>query len=361
MFDLIPLPYYTPVFYNAILLLVIIAVMKLLTKGYVIDNPLKKEYASLLLLLAVILYMGLRPVSGKYFADMAGYNMRFNSYVNGSEIHITKDVYWQVFMKFLSAFISSTMFFVVCAILYILTLYKACEKWFGTNMYIPFLMLIASFSFWAYGTNGIRNGIATSLFIYALSRDKKQVKYIMFFLAFLAHGSSVIPMCAYILTLFYNKPKYYLLGWLFCISLSLAFGGVFENLFASLGFQEDRLSYLTEGNINNDNFAYTGFRWDFLIYSASAVFAGYYFIIRKKFKDKIYIQLFNIYVIANAFWILVIRANFSNRFAYLSWFLMAIVIFYPFFKQRFFQNQNKALAYTILGYFGFTYLMFLIT
>jgi hypothetical protein len=64
---------------------------------------------------------------------------------------------------------------------------------------------------------------------------------------------------------------------------------------------------------------------------------------------------------ANAFWILVIRANFSNRFAYLSWFLMAVIVFYPFFKMKFFKKQNKVLAYTILGYFGFTYLMFLIT
>ena len=39
-----------------------------------------------------------------------------------------------------------------------------------------------------------------------------------------------------------------------------------------------------------------------------------------------------IYLTANAFWILVIRSSFSNRFAYLSWFLMAIIIFYPFFK-----------------------------
>jgi len=39
---------------------------------------------------------------------------------------------------------------------------------------------------------------------------------------------------------------------------------------------------------------------------------------------------------------------------------MAIVIFYPFFKQKFFKKQQIVLAYTILVYFGFTYFMTII-
>jgi hypothetical protein len=62
-------------------------------------------------------------------------------------------------------------------------------------------------------------------------------------------------------------------------------------------------------------------------------------------------------VFANAFWILVIRANFSNRFAYLSWFMMALVIIYPFLKSQLMPNQNKVLARVILFYFAFTFLM----
>ena len=359
MFDFIPLPYYTLVFYNTILLLVIFSVFKLFINSYQINNPRVKKHASLFLLIALILYIGLRPVSFKYFADMEGYNMRFISYAKGSAIDLTKDVYWQEFMKFLSGFISSTTFFVVCAILYILTLYKACKKWFGDNMYIPFLMHIASFSFWTYGTNGIRNGIATSLFIYALSREKKRVKYFVFFLAFSVHASIALPIFAYILTMLYNKPKYFLLAWLATIPLSIGLGSFWESFFTRLGYGDERLSYLTNDRFS-DQFVSTGFRWDFLIYSAFAVFVGYYFINKKNYQDKLYHQIFNIYLAANAFWILIIRASFSNRFAYLSWFLMAAVIFYPFFKQQFFINQRKILAYMMLGYFGFSYLMFLI-
>jgi len=136
-------------------------------------------------------------------------------------------------------------------------------------------------------------------------------------------------------------------------------GGIIETLVGSLGMGGERTYYLTT-TAYADQFVSTGFRWDFLVYSATAIYAGYYFIVKRQFKDIFYIQLFNIYVIANAFWVLVIRASFSNRFAYLSWFLMAIIIFYPFFKQQFFVKQQKVLAYTMLGYAGFTYFMFLI-
>ena len=114
-----------------------------------------------------------------------------------------------------------------------------------------------------------------------------------------------------------------------CIPLSLVSGGFWEGLFA--GFMADeRSSYLTDGNINNDSFSSSGFRWDFLLYSASAVYTAYFFIFKKNFTDQRYNRLVCVYLAANAFWVLVIRANFSNRFAYLSWFMMGIVIVYPF-------------------------------
>jgi hypothetical protein len=361
MFDFIPAQNYTTVFFTIILLIVVSKVLKLVTYGYVINSSSEKSLNALLLLIIVTLYCGLRPIGGG-FIDMYTYNETFEYYADGGNLRNTHDLLWSVFMKFCSNIMTAEMFFLVCAILYVAPLYKAAKNWLGWDKYLLFLMFIASFSFWAYGTNGIRNGIATSLFVLGVSYTNKRIlQYVIVTLSFFIHASTIIPISAFVLTIFYKNPKHYLMIWLFCIPVSWAFGGVFENLFASLSFQDDRIAYLTEGNLNNDDFAYYGFRWDFLVYSASAVFAGYYFIIKRQFKDKIYIQIFNIYVMANAFWILVIRANFSNRFAYLSWFLMAVIVFYPFFKMKFFKKQNKVLAYTILGYFGFTYLMFLIT
>lgn len=63
------------------------------------------------------------------------------------------------------------------------------------------------------------------------------------------------------------------------------------------------------------------------------------------------------YCVANAFWVLVINAAFSNRFAYLSWFLMPIVIMYPLFKYKIVPDQYKMIGLVIISYFMFTYLM----
>ena len=49
--SIIPLPIYTPLFYNALLLLIVFAFLKLQTNGYVIQSNSKKETASLILLI----------------------------------------------------------------------------------------------------------------------------------------------------------------------------------------------------------------------------------------------------------------------------------------------------------------------
>tara|TARA_R110001583_G_C5589679_1_gene403629 strand:+ start:371 stop:1045 length:675 start_codon:yes stop_codon:yes gene_type:complete len=220
-------------------------------------------------------------------------------------------------------------------------------------------MFIVSFSFWAYGVNGIRNGIATSLFLMAFAYSDKKVLMIFFMIsASLFHKTLLLPIVAYIATLFHNNPKTYLKVWFIAIPLSLLLGSVWTSLFSNLGFADDRLGYLTgevDAKIEN-----LGFRWDFLLYSASAVFAGWYFIFKKGFVDVYYNRLFSIYLIANSFWILVIKANFSNRFAYISWFMMAIIIIYPLLRQRFFKNQNLVIGKILLIYFSFTYFMFFI-
>ncbi|HJS00828.1 MAG TPA: EpsG family protein [Flavobacterium sp.] len=314
------------------------------------------QILAVLVLVFTIVYMGFRPISGRYFGDMGMYAHSFGRYQMGRPLELTGDVFFNTFMKFCSAIMTVEMFFLVCTLLYVLPLWLACKKWFKEYHFYAFLALVTSFSFWAYGTNGIRNGIATSVFLFAISRDKMLYKVLFLMLAFGVHKSILIPTVALGLTYFYADPKKYFFAWLLCIPVSLVSGSFWEGLFAGL-IEDDRTSYLTAGNVNGDNFSSTGFRWDFLIYSASAVYCAFFFIFKKEFQDKKYNQLVCVYLIANAFWILVIRANFSNRFAYLSWFLMGIVIVYPFLTKIQLKNQHRILGLVLLAYFGFTFLM----
>lgn len=358
MFSFIPLASYTAFYHHVILIVTLITVLNTQTTTFFSINKNSLKTTGFFLLLFIVLYMGTRPISGFYFGDMGTYNRQFLEYANGKLVTTTKDVLFQHYMKFCSGIMSASNFFLLCAFIYTFPLFLVSKKWFKDYWFYAFLMLVGSFSFWAYGTNGIRNGMATSLFLLAISRDKFIFQIAWIYLAINIHKSMYIPLLGYLLVQVHNKPRTYFIFWLACIPASLVAGGTFENLLGGLiGGADERSDYLTKGNINNDKFSSTGFRWDFLIYSGFAVVAGYYYLFKKKMNDVTYNKLFNMYIFANAFWILVIRANFSNRFAYLSWFMMAVIIVYPWAKYKFMDDQYKKFGYVLLAYVGFTYLM----
>ncbi len=354
MFDWVPLELYTPIYYNLLLLIVIIVLIDSYSFKFPSGN--KFQTFGFVVFILILTYMGFRPISGRYFGDTITYAQHFQNYAYGGEINSSKELLFHSFMKWSSNIMSVHYFFLLCAFLYLFPLYLVCKKWFKELWFFGFLFLITAFSFWAYGTNGLRNGIASSFFLLGLSRDKRVFQILWIVLAIGFHKTMLLPTAGFILANVYNQPKKLIMFWVLCIPLSLLGGGLFESFFGNLGF-DDRLGYLTDGNVNDDNFSSTGFRWDFLVYSATAIYAGWYYIIKKGYQDKVYYWLFNTYIFANAFWILVIRANFSNRFAYLSWFLIGLVIVYPLLKESLLDNQYKKLGVILLLQFAFTFLM----
>lgn len=311
------------------------------------------------LLIFIVFYMGLRPLSSE-FGDMGAYYGEFVLYRDN--IRGLEDITGEVLIGYLSYFVSRfadyKFFFLVVDIIYIIPCYLFSKKYCGSYWGLAFFMFVGSFSFWSYGTNGIRNGMATSIFILALTYyNLKVLYYLLLLLAYNMHHSMMIPIAAVVASDFIKNPKLFFYIWLAAIPISLFAGGALQGLFASLVSDNRATDYLTKGNVNNDAFSSTGFRWDFVFYSGFAVFAGWYFIFRKKLNDRFYTVLWGAYMISNAFWIMVIKANFSNRFAYLSWFMMAAVIAYPMFKYRFSLNQARMSGLVLFVYFGFTYLL----
>jgi len=352
MFDFIPVGLYYDLYLNLFLFFSLFT----LAHTYVLDISSDENLSFInisgyLLLAFLILYIGQRPISG-LFGDTVNYAKGYKYYYNGGEIDGGGDYGFQLFMKFISYFVNINIFFTICAFVYIYPLYKISKNLFDEYWYYAFLLFVVSFSFWTYGVNGMRNGLATSLFLWGLCyRNNLKIMMLLFFCALSFHKTIALPIIAFAVTNYYNDPKIYFKMWLAAIPLSLAAGGIWIGIFAGLGF-DDRLSgYLTSGSGG------AGFRWDFLFHSAFAVFAGWYFIIKREFKDPFYFRLLNTYLICNSFWILVIKANFSNRFAYLSWFMMALIIIYPLLKKRFFEDQHLMIGKIMLVYFSFTYLM----
>lgn len=357
--SIIPIEYYSLVFFQFLLVVVLIAFFNAFqTEITNFESLRNKDRFGKLVMVFIILYMGLRPISF-YFGDMGIYNLDLQRYVNGAPFNYTHDLLFEGMMYAFAKYLNAEAFFFTCSFLYVYLLYSASKKLFSDYWYYAFLMFVLAFTFWAYGVNGIRNGLATSVFIYAISRDRKYVTFALLAASYFIHKGMLIPILAYILASFYTNSKYYLIGWVLAIPLSIALGGFWENFFLGLGFGDEKLrSYLGTFNQSAEGVELvSGFRWDFLIYSGFGVFAGWYYIFRQKIDNIFYQKLYNTFLATNALWVLVIRANYSNRFAFLSWFMLGLVIIYPLLKNQLFKNQHIIVGRIILIFFGFCYLM----
>src|SRR5690606_11208889 len=103
-----------------------------------------------LFVIFIIVFIGLRPVSGINFGDMATYARYFDYYANGGAVTIEKDAFFHTFMKFSSQIMSMHLFFLLCSLIYIYPMYKLSKKHFGPYWFYACFMFIVSFSFWNY-------------------------------------------------------------------------------------------------------------------------------------------------------------------------------------------------------------------
>lgn len=325
------------------------------------NQPLVLIYIFLFVLLA-----GLRPISGYYFGDTANYARMYNSFVGGFSSYNpdSKEWFFDWLMYHCSQIMDVHGFFLLVEILYVVPVLWACRKLVPNHTLLMFVACMGAFSFFTYGTNGIRNGMACSLIIAAMAcvggnLKQKILGGILAFLAFNIHRSTALPI-ACVLATFFIKDTRLIIGWWFAsILLSLVAGGPIEAFFTGLGF-DDRLSSYATDDSANAMFSSTGFRWDFLLYSALPILLGYYVVIKRRIWDRNYLLLLHTYILCNSFWVMMIRASYSNRFAYLSWFLYALVLIYPCLKLPIWKDQGRKTALIIMGHLGFTFFMYLL-
>ena len=321
-----------------------------------------------------VLFFGLRPVS-TVFADTAiydsvykvmqnygvfGINIQNDGTVNVFENSGSDWVFYSV-MFLCAQVMSVNFFFLIVMYFYIVMMYLGCRKLDHKHGATLMLFCIGAFSFYGYSVNGLRNGVACSFLIYGIAcfcRGEKLWPVIMAFVAMGCHKSVALPIACSVFTYYVRKPKYMYIVWFGSILLSLAIGGYLSNMLTFLGF-DDRLGQnLQSGADVVDSWGVemeSRFRWDFLIYSSMPIILGWYTIFKRKFYNNTYLILLGTYMYANAFWVILIRSLFSNRFAYLSWFLYPIVLAYPLLNFPVFKKQHcKKVAWFLLAHFILT-------
>lgn len=372
---------YPKIFYGLVLLLCLFVVIKYSASS---NNSLllQKHPVGPMIALGtlLILFIGLRPVS-HVFGDTVNYAYIYNHSLNLTHgFNFSSEWLFDSYMFFCKLIgLPISVFFLGIEIGYIGCLVLACRKLLWESSWVAILFCVSAFSFFTYGTNGLRNGLACSIIVLAVTLVAQEKKYvtaaILALLAMGIHRSVILPIAAcFGAVALLNTPKIVVGIWGLSIPLSLVAGSRFTQFFASLGF-DDRMDSYSVIDLN-ESFSSMGFRWDFLLYSAMPVLLTWY--VHKRvdetggynedgstaLADATSMRVFNIlsgtYILANSFWIMVINANFSNRFAYLSWFLYPFVLAYGFLRLHIWKDQDRKCAWALLAHAGFTFGMFMI-
>lgn len=326
---------------------------------------INNQIFSLALLLIVYVHVTFRPTDYHYFGDTSAYAMAFQKKAFYGTVAIRdRDIGFEYLTYWLSQLVNLKGYWFVLCSLYILPVFFALKKRFKQQYAVALVLFVCSLSFWGYGVNGLRNGIATSLVIFSFLVPNNDIKRIpVWIIACLFHQSVMLPIGCFLLTRLSNNPKHYLYLWGTFFLLMLVARDSFSTLLTNIPWfeQDKRMSeYLNMSYKGMEQmFSNIGFRWDFIIYSLIPIIAGVKYIYTYCYEDKLFIRLFNTYIASNAFWLLTIHVPYNNRFAYLSWFLYPIVLIYPLLKDNLINNQGERIKWIILCYYMFTYVMWI--
>lgn len=320
-----------------------------------------------ILTIALSLIIGLRAEDGQ-FSDSLNYRFQYYNHLEGYYFQFDKDaenfIFDNLFAWWGSLRLGLSNFFLLMDILYFGFMFTACKRLFPKDTYIALLCYLAAFSTFSYSFNGIKAGVAASIFLLAISYYKRWIICIpLILVSWGFHHSMILPICAFIISLFYKNPKPFFFVWCICIVLSVLNISYFQELFANLaeesGDTRGAMYLSSDSDVGWEGKA--GFRLDFLIYSAMPIVVGYIAIFKKKIKtNSIYNLLLKLYITTNSVWLLCMHVQFNNRIAYLSWFLYPIVLIYPFLNLDWSQYQLKYFSKVILLHLGFTLFMYLI-
>lgn len=372
-YDIIPVYLYQSIYFIVLFALCLFISIKYSISAnndnIVKDIPLSR-FIAVIFSIVVVLFIGLRPISGKFFTDMPMYAHTYNNILDG--YNIPEDERGEWVFSWLGNLckrigLIDREYFLVIATFYFGLMAATCWRLMRRNMFVAVLFCFISFSCYSYGVNGIRNGMATSIMMFAitfLNQERKWEIVIALFLMFVSigiHKSMILPgLCAIVSFLFIKDIRYAIAFWIASIFISAVAGNYVTEFFVSLGFDDRMETYanLDEfGEVKESVNVKAGFRLDFIIYSIMPIVMAWYVTIKRNFKDNMYNIIASTYILSNSFWIMVIRSNQSNRFAYLSWFLYPIVIAYPLLRMNIWEDQDRKLATILFLYSGFTFFM----
>lgn len=307
---------------------ILIAMVAATVRGLATDDPARAQATGgVVMVVLMIVAIGLRPVDF-YYVDMLTYARVYQRFVAGYWSSFYEDWAFDLLTVIAALAGSVTFYFLLCAAFYIVPQAIAVRQMFGTRWPMALAVMASSFSFYAYGTNGIRNGIAVAFALLVLATPKLWKKLLWAVLAAGFHFSVMLTFLAHAVALAIRSVPLSLGFWVLSIPAAILLPNeLVGNFVESIG--DTRSDYFT-----SDQVEIARFRWDFIVYSAAGTAAIIYWKYVRGIEDEEFDLFASTYLIANGGWILVNDVLFSNRFAYLSWFMIELVILFPMLRNH---------------------------
>ncbi|MBD5227493.1 MAG: hypothetical protein HDS67_05520 [Bacteroidales bacterium] len=319
-----------------------------------------------------IFFFGLRPEEWNIFMTdtynyVSGYDkLKENPALIDLQETPDKEILWDWLQNNMARLgFSAWVWLTVVATIYIIPNIWGAKRLFPNHTYLAFLFYVVFFLFYSGGINGIRNADAYSLVFLGLTLlvsptlKNYLICMILCLIGYQFHSSVLITILAAVLAMWVVKRTDIAIGiWLASIIAVLLTGTTLAE-FASTFTEDERaigeIQDAVGADILNGGMHNLRFRWDFLLFSVFPILVGTYALIVKQVNDNYYRFLLNTYILANAFWIIFMYAQYSNRFAMLSWCIYPYVLCYPFIKFDLWhpieQNRNTNSALWIMMIF----------
>lgn len=207
------------------------------------------------------------------------------------------------------------------------------KKHFNQAYWVVVLLFLAHPFFIPYANNGIRFGMASSIFILALTVRNSWYRLLFAVAAVLMHGTMLLPFLALYFILIFPKIrfKYFIIGSitanLFAFLLKSSW---YQYLLAVLPVQYFYRMHFYLSEMHSRHITiWGGFRWDFWLYGFVIIAWTAWVVYKLKWRNTYFMFIAKLYILIHAITPLFYAVYFANRFAMLAWFLSPLLIALP--------------------------------
>ena len=289
------------------------------------------------------------------FVDSNDKPLYLESYLDADNYYreYNRELLWGKIQLFLSSVLmkNETLYWLFYTFFYCISYYVVSKKYFP-NEYAGYFVLcvVGCLGFVSYGSNTIRAGFGIALLLLAYCTDNKILKICLSVIAIGCQMSMLLPVVGYFFSVYVIK-KY---RWCECIWLmSLVITSMTSvvsdvmTLFSGLDARIEEMS-----NFDGTSDVYNvGFRYDFLIYSLIPILIAKYNIWNFIKESPTYYIVYKTYLLVHAVWQLLIRIPYTDRVAYLSWFLIPFLLLYPVLNGNLKTNHSQRYILQSIGLF----------